>query len=250
MRARAPREVRDAIRGNGATGMTRTTARTAWWCNVLWCGALAVLVAGCALPKRPTGPLPSSAPTSVEGLAAAIQSDAARSDKAPDGGARAQLADEASAYAQACLAKASQAAGCLYGSGLAYGLEARAHPGSATESLRAMLDALTKADAADPNYDQAGPARVRAQVLLAAPGWPLGPGDPDAGLDSARRAVQLRPQYPPNLLVLGEALAKTGDAKGAHAAYTQARDAAQALPSADGDRDGWIREADQGLQRK
>jgi hypothetical protein len=229
--------------------MTAATAMTAWWRNVLGCGALTVLVAGCALPKRPTGPLPASAPTSVEGLAAAIQSDAARSDKAPDGSARAQLADEAGAYAQACLAKAPQGAGCLYGSGLAHGLEARAHPGSATESLQAMLAALTKADAADPNYDQAGPARVRAQVLLRAPGWPLGPGDPDAGLDSARRAVQLRPQYPPNLLVLGEALAKTGDAKGAHDAYTQARGAAQALP-ANEDRDGWIREADQGLQRK
>jgi hypothetical protein len=232
------------------TAAAAMAGTTAWWRNVLGCGTLVVLVAGCALPKGPTGPLPAAAPTSVEGLVAAIQSDAARSDKAPDGSARAQLADEASAYAQACLAKAPQDAGCLYGSGLAYGLGARAHPGSATESLKAMLDALAKADAADPNYDQAGPARVRAQVLLAAPGWPLGPGDPDAGVDSARRAVQLRPQYPPNLLVLGEALAKTGDAKGAHAAFAQARDAAQALPPANGDRDGWIREADQGLQRK
>jgi len=236
--------------GDGPTRMSHMTGRTAWWRNFLSCGALAVLVAGCTLPKRPTGPLPSSAPTSVAGLAAAIQSDAARSDEASDGRTRAQLATEASAYAQACLAKAPQDAGCLYGSGLAYGLEAQAHPGSANESLKAMLDALTKADAADPNYDQAGPARVRAQVLLRAPGWPLGPGDPDAGVDSARRAVQLRPQYPPNLLVLGEALAKTGDTKGAHDAYAQARDAAQALPSASQDRDGWIREADQGLQRK
>ena len=76
------------------------------------------------------------------------------------------------------------------------------------------------------------------------------PGRQDAGVDSARRAVQLRPHYPPNLLVLGEALAKTGDAKGAHDAYTQARDAAQALPPDNADRDGWIREADQGLQHK
>jgi hypothetical protein len=222
---------------------------TAPWRNVLGPGALVVLVVGCALPKRPTGPLPASAPTSAAGLAAAIQADAARSDKASDGSARAQLADEANAYAQACLAKAPQDAGCLYGSGLAYGLEARAHPSSATESLKAMLDALTKADAADPHYDKAGPARVRAQVLLRAPGWPLGPGDVDAGLESARRAVQLQPRYPPNLLVLGEALAKTGDVKGAHDAYAQAREAAEALPP-DADRDGWIREADQGLQRK
>jgi tetratricopeptide (TPR) repeat protein len=213
------------------------------------CGALTVLVAACATPRRPTGPLPSSAPTSVEGLVAAIQADSALSDHASDGQARTQLADEASAYAQACLTEAPQAAGCLYGRGLALGLQARAHPTSAGASLKDMLDALSKADAADPNYDQAGPSRVRALVLLRAPGWPLGPGDADSGLTAARRAVELRPQYPPNLLALGEALAKTGDATGAREAYTRARDEAQALP-ANKDRDGWLREADQGLQRK
>jgi hypothetical protein len=88
------------------TAAAAMAGTTAWWRNVLGCGTLVVLVAGCALPKGPTGPLPAAAPTSVEGLVAAIQSDAARSDKAPDGSARAQLADEASAYAQACLAKA------------------------------------------------------------------------------------------------------------------------------------------------
>lgn len=213
------------------------------------CGALAVLIAACAAPRRPTIPLPSSAPTSVDGLVAAIQADSSRSDHAPDGQARIQWADEASAYAEACLAKAPQAAGCLYGRGLALGLQARAHPTSAGASLKEMLDALSKADAADPNYDQAGPSRVRALVLLRAPGWPLGPGDADSGLSAARRAVELRPQYPPNLLALGEALAKTDDANGAREAYTRARDAAQALPASE-DRDGWLREADHGLRRK
>ena len=213
------------------------------------CGALAVLVAACATPRRPTGPLPPSAPTSVEGLVAAIQAYSSRSDHAPDGQTRAQLADEASAYAEACLAKAPQAAGCLYGRGLALGLQARAHPTSAGASLKDMLDALGKADAADPTYDQAGPSRVRALVLLRAPGWPLGPGDPDSGLAAARRAVELRPQYPPNLLALGEALAKTEDAQGARQAYMRAHDAAQALPASE-DRDGWLHEADQGLHHK
>lgn len=213
------------------------------------CGALAMLIAACATPRRAIGPLPSSAPTSVEDLVAAIQADSSRSDHASEGQTRAQLADEASAYAEACLANAPQAAGCLYGRGLALGLQARAHPTSAGASLKDMLDVLGKADAVDPNYDQAGPSRVRALVLLRAPGWPLGPGDPDSGLIAARRAVELRPQYPPNLLALGEALAKTGDAKGAREAYTRARDAAQAL-AANEDRDGWLREADQGLQHK
>jgi hypothetical protein len=220
-----------------------------WRRNFALPGAWSLLLAACATPRGPAGPLPPSAPNSVASLVAAIESDSARSDHATDGQMRAQLANEASAYAQACLAKDPQAAGCLYGRALAFGLEARAHPASAGASLKEMLDALNKADAADPNFDQAGPARVRALVLLRAPAWPLGPGDPDAGLVAARRAVELRPQYPPNLLALGEALAKTGDATGARDAYARARDEAQALPASE-DRDGWLREADQGLQRK
>jgi hypothetical protein len=210
---------------------------------------LAALVAACAMPRRPTAPLPSSAPDSVEGLASAIQSVATRSDHAPDGDSRARLADQAVAYADRCMAMAAQDPACLYGRALALGLQARAHPASANASLKAMLDALSKVDAADPNYDKAGAARVRALVLLRAPGWPLGPGDADAGLASARRAVELHPEYPPNQLALGEALAKAGDASGSRQAYQRARDEA-ATYVANEDRDGWLREANQALQRK
>ena len=214
------------------------------------CTLLALGLGACSVPRRVEhpGPPPTGAPTTVEGLAAAIQADSGRSDRETDGKVRAQLADEANAYADACIAKDPQAAACLYGRGLALGLEARAHPGSAGELLKSMLDSLTRADAADPNYDDGGPSRVKALVLIRAPGWPLGPGDPDSGLDSARRAVELRPAYPPNLLALAEALSKTGDAKGARDAYAKARDAAQALPAST-DREGWLREADSGLKK-
>jgi tetratricopeptide (TPR) repeat protein len=212
-------------------------------------GVTALLVVACATPKRHNGPLPASAPDSVDGLVAAIQADSRQADKTSDGGARAKLADEASAYADACLAKAPAAAGCLYGRGLAYGLLAQAHPLSANDSLKSMLDSLGKAETADPNYDHAGPSRVRALVLVRAPGWPVGPGDADTGLTSARHAVELQPDYPPNQLALGEALAKTGDANGAREAYGKARDIAQGLPASE-DRDGWLRDATQGLQRK
>jgi hypothetical protein len=112
-----------------------------------------------------------------------------------------------------------------------------------------MLATLTRVESADPNYDEAGPARVQALVLIRAPGWPLGPGDAEAGLAAGRRAVALRPLYPPNLLALAEALAKTGDSRGARENYMRARDAALALPAAP-DRDEWLREAEQELQRK
>jgi hypothetical protein len=219
--------------------------------GVLGLALSALLVSACSIPRRVTapGPLPAGAPTSAEGLVAAIQADSQRSDHESDAKVRAQLADEASAYADACLKQAPQAAACLYGRGIALGMQTHEHPTSAGELLKSMLDALSGADAADPNYDNAGPSRVRALVLIRAPGWPLGPGDPDAWLVAARRAVALRPQYPPNLLALAEALSKTDDAAGARDAYAKARDAAQALPETP-DREGWLHQADQGLQRK
>jgi hypothetical protein len=184
----------------------------------------------------------------VEQLAASIAADASRSDIETDSAVRAQLAADALGRAQACLERAPQEVACLYYHAIALGLKARAHPLQANEALKAMLEALGAAEAADAGYDQAGPARVKALVLIKAPSWPLGPGDPDAGLASARRAVALRPQYPPNLLALAEALAKNGDTRGAEDAYRHARELSQALPPGR-DREDWLREADQALGR-
>ena len=175
--------------------------------------------------------------------------DAQRSDHESDSKIRRDLAAEASADADACIAIEPQAAACLYGHAVALGLNARAHPTRANEYLTRMLEALTRAESADPNYDEAGPARVRALVLIRAPGWPLGPGDAESGLAAARRAVTLRPDYPPNQLALAEALVKTGDGDGAMHSYARAREAALAVPASP-DRDEWLHEADQGLQRK
>ena len=218
-----------------------------------WMGGavLAFVVAGCHAPLKPVtqlaAPVPPSA--SVEELAAIIASDARRSDHEPDAKLRGELAAEATRNADACLARDPQAAACLYGRAVALGLEARAHPTRAGELLKNMLEGLASAEAADPDYDQAGPARVRALVLIRAPGWPLGPGDADEGVVAARRAAALKPLYPPNLLALAEALQTTGDANGARDSYARARDAAQALPPA-ADRDGWIQEAEQALKHR
>jgi hypothetical protein len=184
----------------------------------------------------------------VEDLAAAIAADAKRSEHESDAKIRSELAAEASRDADACLTRAPQTAACLYGRAVALGLEARAHPTRAGELLKMMLDSLEKAEAADPAHDEAGPARVRALVLVRAPGWPLGPGDAEAGLVAARRAATLRPGYPPNLLALAEALAKIGDSNGARESYERARDVAQALPPT-ADRDSWLREANEALKR-
>jgi hypothetical protein len=211
-----------------------------------WPGvALAALtLAACKTP--PTQPAAPRLSMSVEQLAAAVAADARRSDAETDSKVRDQLAADALQNAQACLERAPQAAACLYYDGVALGLKARAHPLQASEALKSMLDALGGAEAADPAYDQAGPARVKALVLIKAPGWPLGPGDPEAGLAAARRAVALRPDHPPNVLALAEALAKTGDTHGAQESYRHARDLSQAMPPGP-DRDDWLHQADQAL---
>jgi len=214
----------------------------------VWGGLLLLAVCACAT-RPPVPPAQRATPSSVAALAAAVEQDARRSEHEPDAQVRGELAADAGRNADSCLALEPQGAACLYGRAIALALNARAHPVHAGELLTDMLATLTRAESADPDYDEAGPARVRALVLLRAPGWPLGPGDAEAALAAAQRAGALRPRYPPNLLALAEALAKTGDAGAAREAYARARDAALALP-ANNDRAEWLREADQGLQRR
>jgi hypothetical protein len=215
--------------------------------RLLGVGAAALLIVACKAPLRP--PWRPAAPTSVQELAAAVALDSTRSEVQSDTKKREELAADATRNADACLRQAPQAAPCLYYHGIALGLEARAHPIHASDLLKRMLDALASAEAVDPQYDEAGPARVRARVLVRAPGWPLGPGDTEAGLAAARRAVALQPAYPPNLLALAEALAKNGDTDGARENYERARTLAQAQPPS-AERDDWLHEADEALRRK
>jgi tetratricopeptide (TPR) repeat protein len=210
---------------------------------------LLVGLTGCATPTPPPAPAASATTHSADSplaLAAAIEADASQSDAESDGKRRAELAVDATRRANDCLARAPAAAACLYGSALALGLEARVHPTRAGALLKEMLGNLARAEDADAGFADAGPARVTAQVLLKAPAWPLGPGDADGAVAAARRAVALRPDYPPNELVLGQALEKTGDSTAAQEAYARAQALARALPASP-EQKAWLKEANQGL---
>ena len=219
--------------------------------------AVSIMEVACTSVSRQAGPsggVGAPGPVGLKGgsvdeFAAEIKANSQRSDHEPDAKVRADLATQASSAADSCLALDPHAAACQYGKALATGMEARAHPTRATGLLSGMLQNLGNAESADPDYDKAGPSRVRALVLIRAPGWPLGPGDTDAGLAAARRAVSLQPDYPPNVLALAEALSKTGDEKGARENYAHARDLARALPSGP-ERDGWLHDAEDGLQHR
>jgi hypothetical protein len=239
-------------------------AGKAWLRTVAVAVAAATMQIACtSVPPRdrPVAPVPAAgAPSGSTGAAAsgsaaidqyvaAIKAASDRSDRESDSKVRANLATQASSDADACLAIDARAAACQYGRAVATGLEARAHPARAVGLLGGMLENLSNADSTDPNYDKAGPSRVRALVLIRAPAWPLGPGDADAGLAAARRAVALQPDYPPNVLALAEALSKTRDEKAARETYARARDLALGQPSGP-ERDDWLHDADDGLKQK
>jgi tetratricopeptide (TPR) repeat protein len=147
-----------------------------------------------------------------------------------------------------CAQAAPADAACDYWLGAALGVQARERRTTALDALPRIEAAFRRAAERDPLLDQAGPHRALALLYLRAPGWPTGPGDPDRGLEEARKAVELRPDHPPNRLALAEALLAAGDKKEAMEVYRQARDAAAAA-SAAGDLDAaeWLDVAEKAL---
>jgi tetratricopeptide (TPR) repeat protein len=136
-------------------------------------------------------------------------------------------------------------AGCDYALALALGVEARAHPTGALQRLPEMVRLLRSADRQEPGLDAAGPSRVLALLLLRAPGWPLGPGDPEAALEAARRAAELAPDHAPNQLALAEALRANGEDAGAVGAARRAVELAKAAARAgDPEAPAWLRDGE------
>ena len=169
---------------------------------------------GCASSLKTPPPLSVLATlpddASVDQILDAVRVRVRGCDDERDARRREALAVEAVQLAQHCVARAPQSAACDYWLGIALGLQARERPATANDGLEQMVAALRRAIERNAGYDHAGPHRVLALVLLRAPGWPAGPGDPESGLMQARAALQLEPNYPPNLLAMAEALQKNG----------------------------------------
>jgi tetratricopeptide (TPR) repeat protein len=144
-----------------------------------------------------------------------------------DKAAREKLAVEAVQLGQWCERRAPQSAACKYRLAIALGQQTRERTSTARDALPRMVTLLRAAIAADPAQDHAGPHRVLALLLLRAPGWPLGPGDPEEALREAQAAVALSPDRAENQLALAEALAKAGKDDEAKAAYGRAASLAE-----------------------
>jgi hypothetical protein len=233
-----------SLSGKPATVSTRDTASILHEADLLWARRPDV-----AAVKESDALYLSAAQADnndVLGLIGSVRAKTWLTDHVAKG--RADLAVSAVQTAQWCARRSPQLPACDYWLGVAVGLQAREVRVTADDGLKTMVPALQRAIDGDPAYDDAGPLRVMALVLIRAPGWPVGPGDVEAGLERATKAVALRPEYPPNLFALGEALAANKKRPQAKEAYRKGKALAAAKRDAmDPDAPFWIVQADEAL---
>ncbi len=160
---------------------------------------------------------------------------------------RRNKATEAVATAQWCARREPADASCPYWLAIAVGVQTNERRDTAADGLEVMERSLRTAIERDESTDHAGPHRVLATLLLRAPGWPTGPGDPDAALPHAQRAVELFARFAPNWLALGEAFRETEQRQSAADAYACALQLAEATE--DPDSTSWASEAREALAR-
>jgi tetratricopeptide (TPR) repeat protein len=187
-------------------------------------------------------------PGRIEGLVGAARAAVWLSDHLTAPEAREESATRGVQAAQWCGRIAPASAECDYWLGATLGVQARERRSTALDALPRIEEAFKRAAERNPLLDEAGPHRALALLYLRAPGWPTGPGDPDRGLEEARQAVSLRPEYPPNQLALAEALVTAGNSGEAARAFSRALELARnGTASGDPEAAEWIQEAERGL---
>jgi len=182
---------------------------------------------------------------SIDGLIGAMRAFVWLADHENDPELRDNAARKAVDAGQLCEQRETRSSECLYWLAISLGVQARERRSTGHDALGLMIERLQAAIELEPELDHGGPHRVLALVYLRAPGWPTGPGDPDLGLDEARRAVAQAPDYPPNRLCLAEALVETEDPDGGRLEYEAAAKLAREwLDRGAPDAEEWLEEAE------
>ena len=180
-------------------------------------------------------------PSSALAVIGAVRAQTWLGEHLDDPQARRDKATEAVQTAQWCRRREPTNPDCHYWLAIAIGVQANQRRATASDGLRIMERELRAAIAGHERLDYAGPRRVLSQMLVQAPGWPTGPGNADEGLEQAQRAVELYPEYPPNLLALAEAYAEVEDDAASRDAYRRTIDRAREWQQrGHPDADAWI----------
>ncbi len=85
------------------------------------------------------------------------------------------------------------------------GLVARQDPLKGPDAMKSMVADGRKAAQIDGGFEQGGPHRLLGGLYLKAPGPPTGVGSPRRALHHLKKAVELAPQHPGNLVLLAQA---------------------------------------------
>jgi hypothetical protein len=182
----------------------------------------------------------------VEAFFGALRATAWLIEHDDDDRRRKELAVEGVQIGQWCARLHPEEVECTYRLALAVGQQARERSSTAVDGLDVMVELLETVIEKAPELDFAGGQRVLALVLLRAPGWPTGPGDPEFGLEHAEAAVDAFPDYPPNQLVLGEALLENGHRESARLALEKGIELAKDTGS-NPDAAEWVAQAEEAL---
>ncbi len=178
------------------------------------------------------------------GLVCALRAKSWLAERERNGKARTELAVSAVHAGQWCLRRAPASPDCKYWLAVSLGLQARDVHSTVEDGLKRMAQLLREVAREAPLLDEAGPERGLALLLARAPGWPVGPGDVEEALVLARKAVQLRPDWAPNQLALGEVLLANGEKTQAAAALDRALALATNPPGSDDpDAPTWVADA-------
>ncbi len=131
--------------------------------------------------------------TRVEGLIGMSRAGVWQAEHLKDPDARLDAATRALQAAQWCGRIAPAEPACDYWLGASLGLRAREKPSTGLSALPKIEEAFRRAAEKDPGLEEGGPDRALALLYLRAPAWPTGPGDPERGLEHARKAAGLSP---------------------------------------------------------
>jgi len=182
--------------------------------------------------------------SSTDGLICAVRAKSWLAEREKNVAVRTDLAVSAVQVGQWCVRRAPDSAPCKFWLAVALGMQARDRRTTVEDGLKRMAQLLREVAKSDPLYDQAGAERVLGLLQVRAPGWPVGPGDSEEALVHVRRAVELRPDYPPNQIALGEVLLRVDERGAGAVALRRGIDLAGKAPwSSDPDAPSWIAEA-------
>ena len=137
---------------------------------------------------------------------------------------RRQLAETGYRHARAAIAKNGLPAEYHFIAGALLGMQMELALVPNLSDLKTVHEHMSRAVELDVSFEQGAPLRALGMLLIRAPAWPSGVGDPETGLEHLERAARLFPAFPANFLYLAEGYLALDRPADAATALRKARD--------------------------